>query len=98
MSDISQPTPAEMSAEKIPLDQLNVANPGMFQNDAWRPLFARLRREAPVHYCAESDFGPYWSITKYDDIMTVELDHEVYSLAIRFTPTPTRARMGANRI
>lgn len=79
MSEISQPTAAELSPENIPLDQINVADPGMFQNDAWRPLFARLRREAPVHYCAESDFGPYWSITKYDDIMTVELDHEVYS-------------------
>ena len=79
MSDSSQKTPVEMSPEEIPLDQINVADPGMFQNETWRPVFARLRREAPVHYCAESIFGPYWSITKYDDIMTVELDHEVYS-------------------
>ena len=74
MSDISQ-----LPVDQIPLDQINVADPGMFQKDAWRPVFSRLRREAPVHYCAESEFGPYWSVTKYDDIMTVELDHETYS-------------------
>ena len=79
MSKSAQPTANEISADHIPLDQINVADPGLFQNETWRPLFARLRREAPVHYCAESGFGPYWSITKYDDIMTVELDHEVYS-------------------
>jgi cytochrome P450 len=41
--------------------------------------FWRLRREAPVHYCAESRYGPYWSVTRYNDIMTVELDHSSYS-------------------
>jgi cytochrome P450 len=40
---------------------------------------ACLRREAPVHYCAESPYGPYWSVTRYNDIMTVELDHATYS-------------------
>ncbi len=79
MSDISQPTPNEVASDDVPLDQINVARPGIFQNETWRPLFARLRREAPVHYCAESEFGPYWSVTKYDDIMAVELDHGVYS-------------------
>ena len=69
MNDISQ----------LPLDQINVADPAMFQADAWRPVFARLRAEAPVHYCTESDFGPYWSVTKYDDITAVELDHETFS-------------------
>jgi cytochrome P450 len=34
---------------------------------------------APVHYCAESRYGPYWSVTSYNDIMTVELDHSSYS-------------------
>jgi cytochrome P450 len=32
-----------------------------------------------VHYCAESRYGPYWSVTRYNDIMTVELDHASYS-------------------
>ena len=30
---------------------------------------ARLRDEAPVHYCPQSQYGPYWSITRFDDIL-----------------------------
>src|SRR3546814_7707392 len=41
--------------------------------------FARLRKEAPVHYCRESYVGPYWSITKFDDIMAVDTNHNVFS-------------------
>jgi hypothetical protein len=31
-----------------------------------------------VHYCPESHYGPYWSVTKYKDIMQVEVNHQVY--------------------
>jgi len=61
------------------LDQLNPAQPALFQADAHWPWFERLRREAPVHYCADSDFGPYWSVTKYKDIMAVDTNHQIYS-------------------
>src|SRR5207342_2162253 len=27
----------------------------------------------------ESDYGPYWSVTKYNDIMAVDTNHQVYS-------------------
>ena len=40
---------------------------GPLQQDTWRPLVARLRREAPVHYCTASPYGPYWSVTRYND-------------------------------
>ena len=44
------------------------------------PYFERLRQEAPVHYCrAHEVFGPYWSITKYNGIMAVDTNHEVFS-------------------
>jgi len=66
-------------AYSIPLDQLNPAQPILFQNNAMWPYFERLRNEAPVHYCAESEFGPYWSITKYKDIMAVDTNHQVFS-------------------
>jgi cytochrome P450 len=61
------------------LTSIDVSDPHLYQNDAWRPLFAQLRREDPVHYCKASPFGPYWSVTRYDDIVAVELDHENYS-------------------
>jgi cytochrome P450 len=66
-------------ADRTPLDEIDVSDPSLYQQDIWYRTFERLRREAPVHYCADSPYGPYWSVTKYDDIMTVELDHETYS-------------------
>ena len=56
----------------IPLDQLDIADPQLFQDDVWPDWFARLRRDDPVHFHKESHFGPFWSVTKYADIMTVE--------------------------
>jgi cytochrome P450 len=61
------------------LTSIDVSDPQLYQDDAWRPLFAQLRRDDPVHYCEASAFGPYWSVTRYDDIFAVELDHENYS-------------------
>jgi cytochrome P450 len=43
------------------------------------PYFERLRKEAPVHYTAQSEFGAYWSVTKYNDIMAVDTNHQVFS-------------------
>ena len=72
-------TLAGREAPAQPLSSIDVSDPAIYEQDTWRPLFARLRREAPVHYCAESRYGPYWSVTRYNDIMTVELDHATYS-------------------
>ena len=63
------------------LASIDVSDPKIYQDDSWRPLFAELRRGNAVHYCESSPFGPYWSVTRYDDIFEVELDHENYSSA-----------------
>jgi cytochrome P450 len=66
-------------ALSVPLDKIDVSNPDLFVNDTVGEYFARLRKEDPVHYCAESAYGPYWSITKYRDIMAVDTNHKVFS-------------------
>jgi cytochrome P450 len=71
--------PAACEALTQPLGSIDVSDPAIYEQDTWQLLFARLRREAPVHHCAESRYGPYWSVTRYNDIMTVELDHASYS-------------------
>lgn len=63
----------------IPLAELDVARPSLFQSDKVGVFFERLRREDPVHFCAESSYGPYWSITKFNDIMAVDTNHKVFS-------------------
>ena len=70
---------ARSPATDMPLDKINVGNPELFRTNSFWPYFERLRREDPVHYCAESDYGPYWSITKYNDIMAVDTNHQVFS-------------------
>ncbi len=63
----------------IPLESINVAQAPLFQRNLHEPYFERLRKEDPVHYCADSDFGPYWSVTKFKDIMQVDTNHQVFS-------------------
>jgi cytochrome P450 len=66
---------------KIPLDQFNPADPELFRTNQFWDYFKRLRAEDPVHYCTNADpeIGPYWSITKYHDIMAVDTNHEAFS-------------------
>ncbi len=63
----------------LPLEEVNPAQGALFQNDAHWPYFERLRKEDPVHFTAESDFGPYWSVTKYHDIKHVDMNHQIFS-------------------
>ena len=65
--------------DTLALDTLDMSDPRFYQDDSYYPYFARLRREDPVHYCPQSPYGPYWSVTKYKDIMQVEINHQVYS-------------------
>jgi cytochrome P450 len=63
----------------IPLDRIDVSDPELFETDTLWGYFERLRREAPVHYCADSPDGPFWSVTKFDDIVYVEKHPEIFS-------------------
>ena len=78
--DINQKT-AKERAWSIPLEEFNPGDPALFRSDAHWPYFDRLRREEPVHYCKDSVFGPYWSVTKYNDIMDIETNHSMFSSA-----------------
>ncbi len=65
----------------IPLNELDVSQASLFQNDTWRPYFARLRREAPVHFLEDSLNGPFWSVTNWPLIKAVDTNHQVFSSA-----------------
>ena len=62
-----------------PLEQIDFSDPRMFLEDSWHAYFARLRDESPVHYQAESPFGPFWSITRFDDIVAVDSNFQDFS-------------------
>src|SRR5262245_16597076 len=66
----TRPEPFPRVAMNAPLfDVLDVSNPGLYRDDAWREPFAAMRRDDPVHRRADSPYGPYWSVTRYADIM-----------------------------
>jgi cytochrome P450 len=84
-STAREPIPSKRQAGtdpySIPLDKIDVSDSELFETDTFWGFFERLRKEDPVHFCAESDFGPYWSVTRYEDIVVVEKDPETYSSA-----------------
>ncbi|MDH3643945.1 MAG: cytochrome P450, partial [Gammaproteobacteria bacterium] len=69
----------ELDASSVPLDQINVTDWNLFADDAHWPYFERLRREDPVHYHADSHYGPFWSVTRFQEIKEVDSNHELFS-------------------
>jgi cytochrome P450 len=70
---------ARREAYALPLADIDVSQPELFRSNTMWAYFERLRKEAPVHFCPQSRVGPYWSVTKYRDIMHVETNHRVFS-------------------
>ena len=66
---------------RLRCETFDPGDPELFRTDSFWPYFDRLRKEDPVHYCKDSMFGPYWSVTKYNDIMDIETNHAVFSSA-----------------
>ena len=64
---------------ELPLNRMNPGHPDLFEANAMLPYFERLRREDPVNYTEDSQFGPYWSVTKYQDIVYVDTHHDIFS-------------------
>jgi len=81
-----------------PLERIDVSDPTLYASGAWRPWFARLRAEDPVHFCPDSANGPYWSITRHADIRAVDTDHvrfssEVGGITIADVPETDEVRL-----
>jgi cytochrome P450 len=70
---------ARLEAYSLRLEDIDVSRPELFRSNAIGSYFERLRKEAPVHFCPQSRVGPYWSVTKYKDIMHVETNHATFS-------------------
>ena len=72
---------ARAAAYSLPLADLNPADPEIFRTDSWAPYFQRLRAEDPVHWAVspQEDVGGFWSVTRFNDIMAVDTNPEVFS-------------------
>jgi cytochrome P450 len=83
---------ARKDAYAQPLEALNPARASLFRDDAMWAIFERLRKEDPIHFTADSNYGPYWSITRYNDIMAVDSNHQVFSSAKGIALSPKAAQ------
>jgi len=63
----------------MPLKDIDISHIDLWTKDKKWDYFRRLRDEAPIHYCASSEYGPYWSVTRFEDIMKVEKNWQVFS-------------------
>lgn len=66
-------------AYSMPLADMHPGAPQLFRSDTWQPYFERLRNEAPIHFCTKAPIEPYWSVTRYNDIMHVDTNHGIFS-------------------
>ena len=73
---VEKPIPDVMS---LKLEDIDVSNPFLYKQKKWQSYFKRLRDECPVHYQKSSPFGPFWSVTRFDDIVYVDKNHELFS-------------------
>src|SRR5215469_4983239 len=70
---------ARSRAYSMPIEEIEVADDELFRTDTHWPYFERLRREDPVHHSVHPKQGPYWSITKYHDIVAIDSNHQDFS-------------------
>ena len=75
----SSDSSARAAAFAMPLEEIDVSDPDLFESDTVGHYFERLRRDDPVHQSNSPLFGKYWSVTKYKDIMQVDTSHGIYS-------------------
>ena len=66
-------------AYELDISEIDVTDPELWRQGKMWDRFARLREEAPLHYCDDSFLGPYWSVTRYDDVKAMDIDHKRFS-------------------
>ncbi len=65
----------------MPIEDINMVDGRLFEQNVHWELFKRLREQDPVHLNDLPETGRYWSLTKFEDIMFVDKNHEMFSSA-----------------
>lgn len=65
----------------LPLESIDPGNAAHYPSGDMHWVFERLRTEDPVHFTAEehSEYGRYWSLTKWEDIVTADKNPQDFS-------------------
>ena len=79
MSEAPTLNMADFDPQDLALEDIDVSQRSIWIHDKKMSFFERLRNEAPVHYCKDSEYGPYWSVTRYKDIMEIDCNWQDFS-------------------
>ena len=71
--------PVKPDPETASLAELDLFLPDLFHDDYHVKVFERLRAEDPVFHQEVEEIGSTWNVTRYEDIMAVDTDHDTYS-------------------
>lgn len=63
----------------VPLAEVNLADIDGFAHERGYAQFDTLRAEDPVHWTPEAAGQGFWSVTRYEDIWTVDRDPETFT-------------------
>jgi hypothetical protein len=84
------------SIDEAIVDPVTCATPG-----AYDAIFSRLRREEPMRWTEPAGFRPFWTVSKYDDIVEIERQNDKFINAPRAILAPIadeeRVRAGTGR-
>ena len=59
MSEAPTLNMADFDPQDLALEDIDVSQRSIWIHDKKMSFFERLRNEAPVHYCKDSEYGPY---------------------------------------
>ena len=71
--------PTRPDPDTAALNELDLMLPDLFHDDYHVQVFERLRAEDPIYRQEVEEIGTVWNVTKYQDIMAVDTDHESFS-------------------
>lgn len=73
------PPPLLPAAPLGSIESIDLTDPSLFSHDRHEAIFDRLRSEDPVHWQSQSESGPFWNLTRYEDVKNADDDHHMFS-------------------
>ena len=83
-ADVQHPQVELPDLMSQPIDEVDPTQQIRFATDTQDAMFARLRKERPVQYLKDSQYGPLWNVTRYKDIVDIEIDHPTFSSDVKY--------------
>lgn len=68
------------TAHSVLPDGIDLASPQLYHGDRHHAVFQWLRRHAPLHEQRDHpEYGRFWNLTRYEDIVRVDTDDQAFS-------------------